>query len=63
MTVFTAVAAIGALTFVLAFLLSVANRRLRVFEDPRIDVVEEMLRTPTAVPAGIRVAGPSPRPW
>ncbi len=38
MTVFTAVAAIGALTLVLAFLLSVANRRLRVFEDPRIDV-------------------------
>ena len=43
MTVFTAVAAIGALTFVLAFLLSVANRRLRVFEDPRIDEVEQML--------------------
>lgn len=43
MTVFTAVAAIGALTLVLAFLLSVANRTLRVFEDPRIDVVDGML--------------------
>ena len=43
MTVFTAVAAIGALTLVLAFLLSVANRKLSVFEDPRIDAVEEML--------------------
>lgn len=43
MTVFTAVAAIGALTLVLAFLLSVANRKLSVFEDPRIDVVDGML--------------------
>lgn len=43
MTVFTAIAAIGALTLVLAFLLSLASRKLSVFEDSRIDVVDEML--------------------
>jgi Na+-translocating ferredoxin:NAD+ oxidoreductase RNF subunit RnfB len=39
----TAVGAIGALTFMLASLLVVAHQKLRVEEDPRIDVVEEML--------------------
>ena len=39
----TAVGAIGGLTLVLASLLVVANRKLYVQEDPRIDAVEEML--------------------
>ena len=42
-TVLTAVAATGALTLVLASLLIVANRKLFVAEDPRIDSVEELL--------------------
>ena len=41
--VLTAVGALGALTFVLASLLVLANRKLHVEEDPRIDVVEELL--------------------
>ncbi|MCB1689928.1 MAG: RnfABCDGE type electron transport complex subunit B [Halioglobus sp.] len=43
MVVLTAVATIGGLTFLLASLLILANRRLHVEEDLRIDVVEEML--------------------
>ncbi|MDH5172918.1 MAG: RnfABCDGE type electron transport complex subunit B, partial [Gammaproteobacteria bacterium] len=43
MVVLTAVLAIGGLTFLLASLLILANRRLYVEEDLRIDVVEEML--------------------
>ena len=43
MVVLTAVASLGGLTFVLATLLVLANRKLHVEEDPRIDVVEEML--------------------
>ncbi len=43
MQVATAVAALGALTFVLASLLVLAHRKLFVPEDPRIDAVEEML--------------------
>jgi RnfABCDGE-type electron transport complex B subunit len=43
MIVITAVAAIGGLTFLLASMLILANRRLHVEEDPRIDVVEDML--------------------
>jgi len=43
MIVVTAVVAIGGLTFLLATALILANRRLYVQEDPRIDVVEEML--------------------
>jgi electron transport complex protein RnfB len=39
----SAVGAIGGLTIVLATALVVANRKLYVYEDPRIDVVEEML--------------------
>ena len=39
----TATGTIGALTFVLATLLVWANRRLHVEEDPRIDIVEQML--------------------
>ncbi len=43
MQVLTAVAALGALTFLLASLLVLAHRKLFVAEDPRIDAVEEML--------------------
>jgi len=43
MIVVTSVAAIGGLTFLLATMLVVANRKLYVEEDPRIDVVEDML--------------------
>ena len=39
----TAVACLGGLTFALASLLVLADRRLRVEEDPRIDQVEDML--------------------
>jgi Na+-translocating ferredoxin:NAD+ oxidoreductase RNF subunit RnfB len=43
MLVLTAVAAIGGLTLLLAGLLVVADRKLRVEEDPRIDAVDDML--------------------
>ena len=43
MLALTAIGAIGGLTLVLASLLVVANRALYVYEDPRIDTVEEML--------------------
>jgi Na+-translocating ferredoxin:NAD+ oxidoreductase RNF subunit RnfB len=43
MLVLTAVGAIGGLTFFLTTLLVFANRKLRVDEDPRIDLVEDML--------------------
>ena len=43
MTLITAVAALGGLSFLLSAVLVVANRRLFVFEDPRIDAVEELL--------------------
>jgi len=39
----TAVGAITSLTVILATALVVANKKLYVYEDPRIDVVEEML--------------------
>jgi Na+-translocating ferredoxin:NAD+ oxidoreductase RNF subunit RnfB len=41
--VLTSAAALGGLTLLLAALLALADRRLRVEEDPRIDAVEEML--------------------
>jgi len=43
MAALTAVGAIGGLTLLLATLLVLANRKLYVEEDPRIDVVEDML--------------------
>jgi RnfABCDGE-type electron transport complex B subunit len=43
MAVLTAVAAMGGLTAALASLLVLANRKLHVYEDPRIDVVEDLL--------------------
>ncbi|MBT8220457.1 MAG: RnfABCDGE type electron transport complex subunit B [Bacteroidia bacterium] len=43
MTILIAVAALGGLTFLLAVMLVVANKKLYVFEDPRIDQVEDML--------------------
>jgi electron transport complex protein RnfB len=39
----TAVGAISGLTFILATALVLANRKLYVYEDPRIDLAEEML--------------------
>ncbi len=39
----TAVAAIGGLTFVLASFLVLADKKLHVEEDPRIDIVEDLL--------------------
>jgi len=43
MLILTAVGAITGLTTILASLLVLANRKLYVYEDPRIDLVEEML--------------------
>ena len=43
MTIIIALAALGGLTLVLALMLIIANKKLYVYEDPRIDVVEEML--------------------
>jgi Na+-translocating ferredoxin:NAD+ oxidoreductase RNF subunit RnfB len=43
MTILIALAALGGLTLLLAIMLIVANKKLYVYEDPRIDVVEEML--------------------
>jgi RnfABCDGE-type electron transport complex B subunit len=41
--VMTAIASLGGLTLALATLLVLANRKLHVDEDPRIDVVEDLL--------------------
>jgi electron transport complex protein RnfB len=43
MTILTAIAALGGLTFLLALMLVLANKKLYVYEDPRIDKVEDML--------------------
>ncbi len=43
MTILTAIVALGGLTLLLAIMLIVANQKLFVYEDPRIDAVEEML--------------------
>lgn len=43
MSIVTAVAALGGLTLLLAIMLIVANKKLYVYEDPRIDKVEDML--------------------
>jgi Na+-translocating ferredoxin:NAD+ oxidoreductase RNF subunit RnfB len=43
MTIVTAVGALGGLSLVLVTLLVLAHRKLHVEEDPRIDVVEDML--------------------
>ncbi len=43
MTILTAILALGGLTLLLAIMLIVANRKLYVYEDPRINVVEDML--------------------
>ena len=42
-TLLTAVAALGGLTFALATLLILASRALYVHEDPRLDIVEDLL--------------------
>ncbi len=43
MSIIIAVAALGGLTLLLAVMLIIANRKLYVYEDPRIDTVEDML--------------------
>ena len=43
MTILIALATLGGLTLLLAIMLVVANRQLYVYEDPRIDQVEDML--------------------
>ena len=43
MTIVTAIAALGGLTLFLAILLVLANKKLYVYEDPRIDQVEGLL--------------------
>lgn len=43
MTILTAIAVLGGLTLVLALFLLIANKKLYVYEDPRIDQVEDML--------------------
>ncbi len=43
MTIIIALAALGSLTLLLATMLIVANKKLYVYEDPRIDTVEDML--------------------
>jgi electron transport complex protein RnfB len=43
MSVILAIAALGGLTLLLATILVIANRKLYVYEDPRIDVVEDLL--------------------
>ncbi len=43
MIIVVALATLGGLTLLLAIMLIVANKKLYVYEDPRIDVVEDML--------------------
>jgi len=43
MTIIIAVFALGGLTLILSIMLVIANKKLYVYEDPRIDVVEDML--------------------
>ncbi|MEP1096134.1 MAG: RnfABCDGE type electron transport complex subunit B [Cyclobacteriaceae bacterium] len=43
MSIVIAVLALGGLALVLALMLVIANRKLYVYEDPRIDVVEDLL--------------------
>ncbi len=43
MTIIVALAALGGLTLILAIMLILANKKLYVYEDPRIDIVEDML--------------------
>lgn len=43
MSILTAILALGGLTLLLAVMLIIANRKLYVYEDPRINVVEDML--------------------
>jgi len=43
MTILTSVLALGSLSLILATMLIIANKKLYVYEDPRIDDVEDML--------------------
>ncbi|MCB0264308.1 MAG: Fe-S cluster protein, partial [Calditrichaeota bacterium] len=43
MTTLTAIAFLGGLSVLLAVILVIANAKLKVYEDPRIEVVSDML--------------------
>lgn len=43
MSIIIALAALGSLTLILAVMIIVANKKLYVYEDPRIDAVEDLL--------------------
>lgn len=43
MTIIIALVALGSLTLLLALMLILANKKLYVYEDPRIDIVEDLL--------------------
>ena len=43
MSIIVAIAALGGLTLVLSIMLIIANKKLYVYEDPRIEIVEDML--------------------
>ncbi|WP_281613010.1 RnfABCDGE type electron transport complex subunit B [Flammeovirga sp. SubArs3] len=43
MSIVTALITLGGLTFLLAVMLIIANKKLYVFEDPRIDIVDDLL--------------------
>jgi RnfABCDGE-type electron transport complex B subunit len=43
MTIIIAILALGGLTLILSIMLVIANKKLYVYEDPRIDIVEDML--------------------
>jgi len=43
MSILVAIAALGGLTLLLAVILVIANKKLYVYEDPRIDKVEDLL--------------------
>ena len=63
MLVLTAVAAIGGLTLLLAGLLVVADRKLRVEEDPRIDAVDDQILTLKSAPPAVAGDNPKVRAW
>ena len=52
---------LSATGIVAAIILFVIAQRFKVIEDPRIDMVEEILRAPTAVDADLPAAGILPK--
>ncbi len=59
--ILTSVAILGGVGLTFGTLIALANAKLKVWEDPRIDAVEEVLPGPTAAPAVWPDAGPSPK--